>query len=71
MSTNILLVVKKYRGRGISEQFLKSNEANCNECRIKLTVAIFISDVSNSIADNDLELPSVKSDAFTHKAIVF
>lgn len=51
LDSQAIAVNKKYRGRGIAEQFLKCSKQICKEFEIKLTSTIFTSDFSNRIAD--------------------
>lgn len=46
-----LIVVEKYRGRGIGEHFLRTRKAFCEAFGIKLTSTLFTSNYSNRIAD--------------------
>ncbi|XP_031623083.1 uncharacterized protein LOC116340630 [Contarinia nasturtii] len=46
-----LVVDKKYRRRGIGEQFLHCRKAICNQFGISLTSTVFTADSSNRIAD--------------------
>lgn len=54
-----LSVDRKYRGRGIGEQFLTTRRLLCKEFKIKFTQTIFSSDFSNRNADKVGFLPDV------------
>lgn len=51
MTSVALSVDRRYRGRGIGDQFLTSRKAMCREFDIKLTQTVFTSDFSNVNAD--------------------
>lgn len=47
-----LSVDRKYRGRGIGDQFLATRKLFCKEFNLKITQTIFTSNFSNRNADN-------------------
>lgn len=51
LDSQAIAVNKRYRGRGIAEQFLRCSEIICKEFEINLTSTIFTSDFSNRVAD--------------------
>lgn len=51
LSSAGLVVLSKYRGRGIGQQFLVARKSVCDHFGIKLTSNTFTSDFSNQIAD--------------------
>lgn len=46
-----LLVMPKFRGRGIGEHLLNARRAVCKHFGIKLTSTVFTSDITNRLAD--------------------
>lgn len=51
LDSQSIAVNRRYRGRGIAEQFLRCSKTICDEFGLKVTASIFTSDFSNQVAD--------------------